>query len=113
MKINNNYFASVITGFVTAWSAWCERCEIPFLSQTGTKWMILAGLTVRLTGSVSCIFFYHFPSLPADLGTCVSNLYSHLEHFVSAGAGNCFSMRSEKQGSCIWLYFIQPMDESH
>lgn len=70
MKINNNYFASVIMGFVTAWSAWCERCKIPFLGQTGTKWMILADLPVRLTGYVSCVFFYHFYSLPADSGTC-------------------------------------------
>lgn len=85
----------------------------PFLSQTGTKWIILADLPVRLTGDVSCLFFYHFHSLPADSGTCVSNLYSHLEHFVSAVAGNCFSVRSEEQGSCIWLYFIPSMGVSY
>lgn len=73
MKINNNYFASVIIGLVTEWSAWCERCNPPFLSQTGAKQVILADLPVRLTGDVSCIFFYHFHSLPPDLGTCVSN----------------------------------------
>lgn len=30
---NNNYFAPVIVGFVTAWIALCERCKIPFFKQ--------------------------------------------------------------------------------
>lgn len=90
MKIGNNYFAPIILGFVTAWIAQCQKCKIPFLSERDNKQMFLADLPVRLAGDGSCSFLCHFHSLPADSGTCVSNLYSHLERFASALAGHFF-----------------------
>lgn len=91
MKIGNNYFAPIILGFVTAWIAQCQKCKIPFLSERDNKQMFLADLPVRLAGDGSCSFLCHFHSLPADSGTCVSNLYSHLERFASALAETFFS----------------------
>jgi len=74
--------------------------------------VFIADLPARLAGDASCTFLHHFHSLPAGSGTRVSNLYSHLEHLVSAVAGNFLWTRSEEPGSWIWLYFIQPVGVS-
>lgn len=78
MYINNNYFAPVIVRFVAAWILGVKGAKSPFLNETDAKQVFLADLPVRLTGNASCNFLYHFYSLPADSGTCVSNCYSHL-----------------------------------